>query len=696
MQRGHKIRQAAAGAGAAPAPATNDENTVLLLHADGDVGNTGHAITVNGTPILDADKPIAYGTRADPNSAFGASARFNGTDAYLSIADSADWDIAGSTSQDYTIDLWVKHDNIANLGGYFQQFEDSSNYWGLYNLDATTGVRFRVYSAASAIVELDGPGLSNNKWHHVAVVKKTSAGPTVEWGLYIDGVQVAYTSDTDTDTFSGALRIGQLDTSGTPANFMAGYMDELRITTTNSFSASPNVGLTDTITVPTAPYTSDANTKLLLHFSDLDQGETPATITDSGNTGHTVTNVSSKVSGITWWWTGAMDFDGSTDYLTVPFSGGGDFDFGSGNFTVDFWYNHDTGTTQRLFSMYDGSINVIFGRPNGEIYFNTDGTDVSATPGTAPASGVWHHFAMVRNSTTMYLFIDGIQILNESVSGTMETGSISTFSIGAFENSGSAGQYFNGKIAEFRVSKGLARWTSGFTPPTSPYTSDANTQFLYHAAGNAAIGASANHDLTFANTGLVIAQDSNAAGFEQSYDFDGSTDYLTIPDSDDWDVVGSTSQDYTIDFWVKHTDHAAVEAYVSQSEDANNNWRLRHLNGTGLQFQVASGGILVVDFTASEITDTNWHHVALCKVTSGGPTVEWGIYVDGTQTGYLSDTSTATFAAVLQIAGRGGAASLFDGNLDELRIQKSNIFGAAPNVGTTDTITVPTAPYDTE
>jgi hypothetical protein len=39
------------------------------------------------------------------------------------------------------------------------------------------------------------------------------------------------------------------------------------------------------------------------------------------------------------------------------------------------------------------------------------------------------------------------------------------FEIGAQNGS----NYFNGWIDEVRISKGIARWTSNFTPPTQPY-----------------------------------------------------------------------------------------------------------------------------------------------------------------------------------------------------------------------------------
>ena len=183
-----------------------------------------------------------------------------------------------------------------------------------------------------------------------------------------------------------------------------------------------------------------------------------------------------------------------------------------------------------------------------------------------------------------------------------------------------------------------------------------------------------------------------------SYLVDGDSDYLSSPDHANWDVGGSSSQDYTIDFRAKFIDHAGTEALISHREGSNDFWVIRHVDGSGWGFFVVSGGATIVNLVASggEITDTDWHHVALIKVTSGGPTVEWGIYVDGTQINYLSDVSTDTFTAVLNIGREGAAGSYFDGNVDEIRITNTNSFGAAPNVGITDTITVPASQYNSD
>ncbi len=43
--------------------------------------------------------------------------------------------------------------------------------------------------------------------------------------------------------------------------------------------------------------------------------------------------------------------------------------------------------------------------------------------------------------------------------------------------------YLNGWLDEFRVSKGVARWTSSFTSPSAAYTADSSTVLLLHMDG---------------------------------------------------------------------------------------------------------------------------------------------------------------------------------------------------------------------
>jgi len=219
---------------------------------------------------------------------------------------------------------------------------------------------------------------------------------------------------------------------------------------------------------------------------------------------------------------------------------------------------------------------------------------------------------------------------------------------------------------------------------------DSNTKLLLNFNGNDGATTTddasiSNHTINFFGTAqLDTAQKKFGTA---SLLLDGNSDYLTIADSSDWNIFDSNSDNWTIDFFVKHTDHAGTEEYLEQRQDANNRWLFYHTDGSGLRLLVFDGGGTAIDSGfGGEITDTNWHHVALVKVAD-----EYGIYLDGTQVKYVQDTSTATINGTLYIGQNGAGANYFDGWLDDIRIKHSNHFSASPNVGLTDTIVVPTS-----
>lgn len=188
------------------------------------------------------------------------------------------------------------------------------------------------------------------------------------------------------------------------------------------------------------------------------------------------------------------------------------------------------------------------------------------------------------------------------------------------------------------------------------------------------------HTITFEGTAQLDTAEKKWG--TASLLLDGNSDYLTIPNSVDWDI----STNFTIDFFVKHVDHAGDEYYISQYEDANNSWGFRHDHDEGLTFFLFSVGGYIVFLQGGEITDTAWHHAAVCKVGN-----EYGLYLDGTQTAHTSDADIDTYTGSLFIGEYGGGGDYYlNGHMDEKRIQHSNVFGAAPVVGLTDTIDVPT------
>jgi hypothetical protein len=206
--------------------------------------------------------------------------------------------------------------------------------------------------------------------------------------------------------------------------------------------------------------TNDAFTKTLLHL-DGNTNDTNAGGLAKTWTNHGATFVAGEFGS-------AASFNGST-WIDTPDST--DFTLGTGDFTIDFWFNVQGGfgTFRRVFGQVDsaGSVQSISANlttaNKWTIVFNAGTTFAGVA--AFPSAG-WHHFAFVRTSGSYGLFLDGVLDITGPFP-TAITDSTDVFAIGR----GPAGSSndFIGLIDEFRLSVGIARWTSNFTPPTSPY-----------------------------------------------------------------------------------------------------------------------------------------------------------------------------------------------------------------------------------
>lgn len=224
---------------------------------------------------------------------------------------------------------------------------------------------------------------------------------------------------------------------------------------------------------------TDEYTKLLLHC-DGTNGST--TFTDE--TGKTVSaNGNAQISTAQSEFGGASaKFDGSGDYLSLESNA--DFSPGTGAFTVDFWiYLNSRTTFGTPFDMRVADSNDVNSFAVGISWANTTGRPYMYGAGQSNvyfaesvlSLNTWYHMAFVGNGGG-----DGSRNIKAYVNGTLGgtlTGNYnlnkSTLKIGSNFN-GSSG-YINGYIDEFRFSKGIQRWTSNFTPPTSAYVWSAST-----------------------------------------------------------------------------------------------------------------------------------------------------------------------------------------------------------------------------
>ena len=178
----------------------------------------------------------------------------------------------------------------------------------------------------------------------------------------------------------------------------------------------------------------------------------------------------------------SVSFDGSDDYLSLASSS--DFAFGTGDFTIEFWVKpHSTsGSNQLLDFRTDGGSANQTGKFNlglkiqDEVILKgpSNTPDIGVPHSKHPVNpGVWSHIAVVRNSSTTTIYVNGIAGNSASDSNDYTD---ATLLIG--KSSQSPANYLDGEISNFRVVKGTAVYTSAFRPPTEPLTNITNTKLL--------------------------------------------------------------------------------------------------------------------------------------------------------------------------------------------------------------------------
>lgn len=213
----------------------------------------------------------------------------------------------------------------------------------------------------------------------------------------------------------------------------------------------------------------DVYTKLMLHFDNnlTDSEITPKTITNTGSVTFDNTPGKYKFGGF------AASFNGSSQYATAADSN--DWTFGSSDFTIDCWINlnslsgqqdivgqfADTGNWWDFY--YNGADQITFAVQSSATYI---GYYQSINLGLS--TGTLYHIQFSRFGSTAFFFLNGVSI---SLTQLFAWGTLSNLAavlrIGNVYNLVAP---FNGYIDELRISNGIARNTSNFTPPSGPYT----------------------------------------------------------------------------------------------------------------------------------------------------------------------------------------------------------------------------------
>ena len=429
-------------------PLTAITNTSLLAchlpyFADGSTNN--HTITPNGATSIEPFGPYEYEEYAVGD--YGGSGYFDGTGDYITTTLNSNF-----SSKSYTIEGWF-YPSI-NLTGRYSLFNVGSG------TSATDRITIGVYDGtffhqhevgnSNRLTVLSG-GIGNytltaGQWHHFEMV--------FDWGgaydssstgyIFMNGVlQETYTLSAHVAT--SIVELSRSDIAG-GAKYFPGYISDFRV-------RQGTAAHTANFTPPTAPLTAVTNTSLLLNMQGakiFDKSQSTENIALFGNTTSSTAQYKYLPT--------SMYFDGTGDYITSNILSL------QGDWTVEFWaYCTSAGTQQSMVTFNAGSFNGmnIWRNTSNQLVVDDGQNAQSAFTGATLSTNTWEHIAIVRSGTTTTGYINGSSVGSHSFTPA----AISAISIGRYN--GGSYLYYNGYLSDVRVTKGLARYTANFTPPTA-------------------------------------------------------------------------------------------------------------------------------------------------------------------------------------------------------------------------------------
>jgi len=599
------------------------------------------------------------------------SLRFNdGDSAYLSRT-------PGSTGnrQVWTFSAWVKR-GTQGSEVLFHAGTSLTGNSGYFDINFQSDGTLKMTTGSTPILITDAVYRDSSAWYHVVAVNDSGT-----FHFYVNGVEPSYSTNvglggTDTainNTVITHVGVRSYVSGSTYTDqFFDGYLAEVYFidgaaldadsfgetdSTTNQWKPLDSDDVKDAVTFGTNGfYQKYASTVLANSFEDS-VNHVAHTVTANGDV-HTDTTVK-KIG------TASAEFDGTGDYLTIPSSG--DFGFGaSSDFTLELWFYRTASDTYPYIldgrtAGGEGNYPTIYLDSTDSykpVYYTNSSARVTSSATTTTST--WYHLAIVRASGTTTMYLDGSSVGTWSDSTTyaacpLTIGDYST--VGTYE--------WTGYMDEIRISN-TARYTRSFAPSTTEFTADKYTRLLLHCDG-------ADSGTTFTDsswTGAprhIITPNGNVANTraqskvgDSSIVFDGTGDFLTIPNSSDFHFG---TGDFTIEFWVYQN---ASSGMIMAAQSA-------------FQFYISSGTLAMYCGDAADnydnisdasffgaLANDTWQHIAF--VRSG--TTFYG-FVDGTAVSTDTGISATVYAftSIVGIGEHSNGSYVWDGGyLDEIRI----------------------------
>ena len=366
------------------------------------------------------------------------------------------------TNASFTIEAWIYLDShsVGNTGTNNYAFPCIFHKGYKANFGVNNGVlTYGYYNTSSNWVFVTHQTtVTTGAWHHVAV---TVDYPNTDLYLFVDGVKQTSThtwqGQQATASNAGQQFLGKFSQGGNYEAYLRGYIGEFRVTETVA-------RYTEDFDLPTAAFPIGASSTSTCSFPES-SGTTPHTVTvKGGQTALDTTTVpaanGTKPTGITYG--GAMKFDGTDDYYTIPSDA--DFAFGAvdstdNDFTIESWvylasdvagdcvlFDGRTAAANAVVPLLEVKSNKLTYTVNG-VALITDSADLT--------TNTWHHIAIIRSGANTVVAKNGTTIGGTTTASTYVA---CPWTIGA-SSASSATAFFKGWMEEWRVTKGKTRYT---------------------------------------------------------------------------------------------------------------------------------------------------------------------------------------------------------------------------------------------
>jgi hypothetical protein len=437
------------------APLTVVTNTKFLFDAlvTKDISGEGHTPDRYGSVTSQRFGPYDYLSYAKAD--YGGSVYFDGTGDYLS---GNDMGLGGAGV--FTVEAWI-YPTVLNTyaNDIYSQGANLSVGADFLSFGLNSGGNVQMFkgSGTPALLSTSAPCATLNQWYHVAFVRESNNNTSA----YVNGVLVAgpiVLTGALASAPSGRAFIGtQSYSAGASDRSFEGYIQDVRI-------VNGTAVYTSNFTPPTTPLTAITNTQLLTctNKNDIWDAASGTLLTKVGNATSSNTQRQFTTSS-------AMYFDGTGDYLNT--NSNNLLALGTGDFTVECWVNKSDTNHRGIFqiSPTSGGLDTNYTVTLGFAWGNLNAWQIYAGGGATNGStfslstDTWYHAALVRSSGTTKLYIDGTEEISisdsQNYAGTY-------MAIGGYYNTT---YLHNGYIQDLRITKGLARYTSAFTPPTAEF-----------------------------------------------------------------------------------------------------------------------------------------------------------------------------------------------------------------------------------